>query len=54
MLQLICSLQTVNLLSILPYAGNSGCQVVVAQARGVLGSTPSGYRPFHFPLFKFA
>ena len=23
-----------------------------AQARGVLGSTPSDCRPFHFPLFR--
>ena len=27
-------------------------RALVAQARGVLGSTPSDCRPFHFPLFS--
>ena len=27
-------------------------RVLVAQARGVLGSTPGDCRPFHFPLFS--
>ena len=32
--------------------GQLSCRAPMAQARGVLGSTPSDCRPFHFPLIS--